>query len=97
MSPTIFRPGSLRGEVPADQVGDVARQAVLLGQRVPPRPGLARHQAQLAHQPADELGRAPLAAAQQRGVQAPVPVLAVVRLEQRADLELENFPSLRRF
>ena len=84
-----------RGEIPADQVGDVARQAVLLGQGVPPRPGLGA-QAQLTHQPADQLGRAPLAAAQQGLVQAPVPVLAVVRLEQRADLELENFPSSRR-
>jgi hypothetical protein len=42
---------------------------------------LAGHQAQLAHQPTDKLGRAPLAAAQQRTVQAPVAVLALVRLE----------------
>ena len=55
------------------------------------------HQAQLTHQSADQLGRAPLAAAQQRGVQAPIPVLAVVCLKQSPDLDFQQLPSFRRF
>jgi hypothetical protein len=57
------------------------------------RPGarLARHQAQLAHQPADQLRAAQLAATGQHGMNAPVPVLAVIRFEQRPDLDFKNF------
>src|SRR5207302_1919545 len=66
----------------------------LLGQRRPPRPRLARNQLQLAHELADELLADLLAAADQRGVEAPVSVFLIVRLEQCLDLQLEHFPPL---
>jgi hypothetical protein len=85
MSPTIFWPGLSAVKARAG--------GALLGQRAPPRPGLARHQAQLAHQPPDELGAAQLAAPGQQGVQPPVAVLAVIRVEQCLDLYFQKFPS----
>ena len=59
------------------------------------RHGLGWHgsQLQLAHQLADELLARLLAAADQRGVQAPIAVFLVVRLEQRLDLQLGVFPA----
>jgi hypothetical protein len=43
-----------------------------------------------------QLGTAQLAAAGQHRVDAPVPVLAVIRLEQRLYLNLQQFPPFRR-
>src|SRR5580704_10251776 len=84
------------GEVAADQIRDRPGGAVLLGQRPAPRPGLAGLQAQFAHQLADGLVVGGLAAADQDGVHAPVPVLLVVVLEYCLNLELEHSPSLLR-
>jgi hypothetical protein len=77
-----FLAGLLGGEVAADEVADVVRLAVLLGERVPPGPRLAGLQAELAHEPADQLGAALLAAADQGLVQPTVAVLGVVGVEQ---------------
>jgi hypothetical protein len=77
MSPTIFWPGRLAAGSRRARSGIIADQAVPPGQRVSPRPGPTGLQPRLAHQPADQLGRAAPAAAQQRTVQPPVPVFAV--------------------
>ena len=57
---------------------------------------LAGHQAQLAHELADQLLACLLAAADQGGVHAPVPVGAVVGLEERRDLDFQQLPPPRR-
>jgi len=76
-----------RGEIAVHQVRDRPGRALLRRHR-PPRPGLAGDQAQLAHQPPDQLlpGRHALAG-QLRG-DAPVPVSAVGIIEYVSDLEL---------
>jgi hypothetical protein len=72
------------------------RPSVLLGQRVPPGPGLARLKSQLAHEPADQLRAAPLAAAHERLVDAAVAVFLVVGNEEGPYLQFQEFPSLVR-
>ena len=67
-----------------------------LGQRVPPRLRLARLQAQLAHELADQLRARLLAAAGQGGVQAAVQLFLAVRLEQRPYLDFQQLPPFRR-
>jgi hypothetical protein len=82
----VFLAGLFRGEVAVDEIRDGAGLAVLLGQRVPPGLRLAGLQAQLTHDLADRLVVDGLAAADQGGVNSPVPVPGVIRLEQRLDL-----------
>ena len=61
----------------------------------PPRRRLAGDQAQLAHELADQLQAGLLAAADQGGVQTPVAVGGIVRLEQRLYLDFQQFPAPR--
>ena len=70
--------------------------SVLLGQRVPPGPGLAGLKAQLAHEPADQLRAAPLAAVHERLVDAAVAVFLVAGIEEGPYLQFQEFPSLVR-
>src|SRR5579871_550242 len=88
-------PRLFRGEVSPDEIRDRPGLAVLLGQRVPPRLRLAGFQAQFPHEAADELGTALLAAADQRGVHAPVAVLLVIRLKQSGYLYFQQLTSFR--
>src|ERR1700683_2446928 len=83
------------GEITIDQVGDRAGRLVLLGERAPPRLRLARHQAQLAHQVADQLRAALLAAADQAGGDAPGSVFLVIGLEQCPYLYFQQVTSFR--
>src|SRR5580704_9551394 len=94
--PDHFLAGLFRREIAVDEVGDRPGRP-LLGQRVPPRPRLAGDQLQLAHELADRLVIGLLAAADQLGVDPPVPVLLVVELEQGLDLELEHLPPFSCF
>ena len=72
---TEERDGSgARGEVAVHEVGNVVLPAVALGQAVTPRLGLARLQAQLAHDRSDELRPARHAPGREVRVDAPVPV-----------------------
>src|SRR5271166_4656257 len=89
-----FLAGLSRGEITVYQIGDRPGLA-LLGQRVPPRPGLAGHQVQLPHELADQLVADLLAAADQGRVHAPVPVFFPVGLEQRLDLDFQQLAPLR--
>jgi hypothetical protein len=61
----------------------VISPAVLLGQRAAPGPGLAGNRAQVAHDLPHGLVIDGLAAADQGGVDPPVPVFLAIRLEQR--------------
>src|SRR5258708_6621411 len=68
-----LRAGDLGGEVAVHQVRDRAGLALLRGGR-PPRPRLAGHQAELPHQPADQLGPGDDALPGHLPRDAPVPV-----------------------
>jgi hypothetical protein len=57
--------------------------------------GLAGLQVQLPHEAADELGTAPLAAADQRGAHAPATVFLVIRIEQGLDPDFQQLASFR--
>ena len=87
-------------EVPPDQVGRGRRVAGHGGRRSE-RPRLARHQAQLAHDRPHELRAAPLALADQRGVDAAMPVCSVrvvvdpVRAENLVTIAEQHFPGSR--
>src|SRR5271169_3896057 len=82
------------GEVPLDQVGDRGDVGGLRGQR-PGLADLAGHEAQVAHEAADELAGGLLALAGQLGVDAPVPVGLVVVVEDLLYLSLQVFLSYR--
>src|SRR6266545_1675221 len=84
ISPTIFSPG-------ADAVRSGRR--ILVGQAVPPGPRLTGHQAQLAHQGADQLRGTGVARPQQRGVDPPVTVRLVRQLENHHDQLFQFLPA----
>jgi hypothetical protein len=86
-----FQAGSIGGEVALDEVGDVVGLAVVVGEAEPPGPGLARLQAQLTHEAADELGSAPHVPAGQVGMDPAVAVGAVGVGERLDDEQLEFF------
>src|SRR5204862_4743667 len=75
-----FLPGRGSREIAVHQIWDGPGLA-LGGQAPAPRPRLAGLQAQLAHELADQLAAGLLAAAHQLGVDAPVPIFRVIRLE----------------
>jgi len=56
MSPTNFTPGSVRGEVPSNQIRHVRRGRSVGVGRDPERARLTRHQGLLAHDLAYQLG-----------------------------------------
>src|SRR4051794_16534373 len=78
-------PRRVGGEVPADQVGGGRGRGAGDGGGRPPGPQLARLQAQLGHQLADQLRAAGHAGAGQRGMDAPVAVGAIGVVEDRLD------------
>src|SRR5271157_3319406 len=82
------------GEVPLDQVGDLGDVYGLRGQR-PGLADLAGHEAQVAHEAADELAGGLLALAGQLGVDAPVTVGLVIVVEDLLDLAFQVFLSFR--
>jgi hypothetical protein len=85
----------VRREITVHQVRDRPGLAVLLGQRAAPGLRLAGHQAQAAHDLPHGLVIDGLAAADQGGVDPPVPVLLVIRLEQCFYLDLQKLPAPR--
>src|SRR6185312_10139724 len=69
-----FLAGRISGEIPVHQIGDVMLLAVALGEADPPRPRLARLQAQLAHQRPHQLRPGRHAPGHQVRMDPPVPV-----------------------
>src|SRR3954452_7848007 len=88
MSPTSFVPGVSAQKSPPSRSGAGGLSPATV---VTERPGLARDQAELAHDRADQLRAASLALTGQRGVDAPVPVGLVGVVEDPLDEDGEPF------
>ena len=94
MSPTSLVPGAVAVKSRRTRSGTspASPARVVVG---PPRPRLARHRAEFAHQPPHQLGSGRDLAADQHGVDPAVAVGAVGVFEDRGDDGLQLLAALR--
>ena len=93
MSPTIFSPGASAVKSRLTRSGIDPRAAVVLGQARPPRPRLARHQALVTHDGADQLEPGRDAPTAQLGMDPTVAVGLVGIGEDLHDQRRQLLPS----